>query len=601
MAKNVTRGAKSAYQQFALTSDVLFSTMRSGMLLFLLVCIFGVFLAPNDLRYNTFKYVESLAKAEIISYMRPQGRQARGIKVKYHNKTFHAKALKDKLESKEVLKSAKASAKKTIITAMLIVLLYLIIVFSYFYRKGKKMMAKKFIRGGKIISSKDLREKIEKDGKASDIFIADVPIIKGSELQNTAIFGAPGSGKSVCIRQRFEQIRKKNQRAIVYDRSGTYVSQFYRPGKDIILNPLDKRSKIWSIWGECKTTSDIEALATAIIPPGAQASDPFWIDAARIMFSETASKMLREGTHSSKELLRNLLTASIEDMREYLQGTLAEALTSDEMEKMTLSVKAELATYIKFLRYLPDSDNPFSIRDWVEGEDDSWIFFTSTARQHASLKPFLSCGLDVAATSICSLEPDLNRRIHLNIDEAPTLQNMPALELLVSEGRKYGASFMFSAQSPSQLFKIYGEQGAKTIIDCCSTQIIFRVPGGDNSKWISQMLGEQEIELANENLSFSAGSMRENLSLNHHDKIQSLVLPSEISGLDDLQAYLKLKGSYPMTRVQFTFQKYEAKQPGLVPLDDLQQVENQYMEGGGHLSKKLYPKKQSKKEKGQAA
>lgn len=599
MTKSLTRGAKSAYQQLSLTSDVIFSTIRSGVLLFIISCLLGAFFAPNDLRYNTFKYFESLAKSEALNYMQLQ--KSTTVSVKYHNRTFKAQDLKVKLNAKKTPVSAKTYLNKTLICSGIVSLFYLLVIFIYFSRKGKKMLGKKFIRGGEIVSSTALKEMIERDGKASDILIADVPIIKNSELQNTAIFGAPGSGKSVCIRERFEQIRKKNQRAIIYDRAGAYVSQFYRPGKDIILNPLDKRSKIWSIWGECNTTSDIEALANAIIPPSPQSSDPFWIDAARIMFSETASKMLREGTHSSKELLRNLLTTSIEDMRAYLQGTLAEALTSDEMEKMTLSVKAELATYIKFLRYLPDTNNPFSIREWVEGDDDSWIFFTSTARQHSSLKPFLSCGLDVASVSICSLEPDLNRRIHLNLDEAPTLQNMPALELLVSEGRKYGASFMFSAQSPSQLFKIYGEQGAKTIIDCCSTQIIFRVPGGDNSKWLSQMLGEQEIELVNENLSFSAGSMRENLSLNHHDKIQNLVLPSEISGLDDLQAYLKLKGSYPMAQVKFEYKKHEVKQPGLVPLDDLQQVENQYMEDSGNSSQRSYPKKKINKEDVQVA
>jgi hypothetical protein len=37
-------------------------------------------------------------------------------------------------------------------------------------------------------------------------------------------------------------------RAIVYDTAGTFMEKFYRPGKDTLLNPLDKRSAPWSPW-----------------------------------------------------------------------------------------------------------------------------------------------------------------------------------------------------------------------------------------------------------------------------------------------------------------------------------------------------------------
>ncbi|MBA3239510.1 MAG: type IV secretion system DNA-binding domain-containing protein [Parachlamydiaceae bacterium] len=44
------------------------------------------------------------------------------------------------------------------------------------------------------------------------------------------------------------------------------------------------------------------------------------------------------------------------------------------------------------------------------------------------------------------------------IDELPSLQKVKNIEVLLTEGRKYGGCSILSLQSPSQLESIYGRE-----------------------------------------------------------------------------------------------------------------------------------------------
>lgn len=575
MSKQLTRGAKFTYQQISMITSTLSSMMHGGILIFFITLIVGAFFAPTSLFYDGMKYAESLGKVYMSESLQIQNANSTTKKVRYNGEIVSPKKLLHHFEQNNLIQKQKNTLLLICYSGLALVCLYFMVMWCIFKDKGKKLFEHKYLRGSKLIAEQDLKKLVTDKNEASPFTFAGVPTVKNSELQSTIVFGAPGSGKSVCIRERLYQIRKLKQKAIVYDRSGTYASQFYRPGKDIILNPLDKRGVPWAIWAECQTASDLESLAATIIPPNHNSNEPFFTNAARIIFSEMAGKMMRDGDVSSQKLLKNITTSELENLREYLKGTLAECMVHEDIAKQTVSIKTELVTHTKFLRYLYDSSNPFSIRNWVEQDnEDSWLFITSTARQHGALKPFLSCCLESAAISICSLSPELDRRIHLIVDEAPSLQNIPALELFASEGRKYGGCLLISAQSPAQLYKIYGADGAKTLIDCCSTQVVFRIPGGESAKWASSMLGEQEAEHANENCTLGPQTSRASISLNHYDRVNSVVLPSEISGLKDLEAFLKIKGDYPLTRVKFKYRAFPECEPGLVPLSSLDEIEN---------------------------
>jgi Tfp pilus assembly pilus retraction ATPase PilT len=59
-------------------------------------------------------------------------------------------------------------------------------------------------------------------------------------MQHILLTGTTGTGKSICMLEFMDNIRRRGERAIVYDIAGTFVKHFYREKKDIILNPFDK-------------------------------------------------------------------------------------------------------------------------------------------------------------------------------------------------------------------------------------------------------------------------------------------------------------------------------------------------------------------------
>ena len=334
----------------------------------------------------------------------------------------------------------------------------------------KKLGIEKHLRGTKFTDADQLKAEIIERGEASDIKIAGIPLPKYSEIQHILITGTTGAGKTVCMSEFLSHIRRKAQRAIVYDHMGVYTQRFYRPEKDILLNPLDQRSVIWDIWAECKIDSHYDSMAESLMPMPTKGQDPFWVMAARVMFAVAARRLKEQEETRTSRLLRYLLMSDLNRIQELIANSEAESLASEKTEKMAISVKAVLSTYLRSLRYLADGQKPFSIRDWVADEgNNNWIFITSREDQHATLKPLISTWLDIAANAILTLPRNLDRRIYLAIDETDSLQYMPSLLQFITKSRQRGGCGILSIQAISQFYKNFGEEDAETIISNCNT------------------------------------------------------------------------------------------------------------------------------------
>ena len=124
---------------------------------------------------------------------------------------------------------------------------------------------------------------------AKAITIGGVPIDSSDEQQHTLLAGAPGTGKSVEIKKALRTIRSRGQRAVVYDPSGEFTAMFYRPDKDILLNPLDQRCAKWDLWADAESF-EYAAVAASFIPDAKGGSDPFWTESARAVFESLLTK-----------------------------------------------------------------------------------------------------------------------------------------------------------------------------------------------------------------------------------------------------------------------------------------------------------------------
>src|SRR3546814_1772722 len=130
-------------------------------------------------------------------------------------------------------------------------------------------------------------------------------------------------------------IRKRKRRAIVYDTAGTFVEKFYRPGIDILLNPLDARADCWSPWVDVPRDYHYDQIAESTIPDKTGA--PFWAKAARGTLVAVLRKLARPERHLVSILLDTLLRSNLKDLAAFAAGTDAAAFISTEGERTSRS------------------------------------------------------------------------------------------------------------------------------------------------------------------------------------------------------------------------------------------------------------------------
>ena len=437
-----------------------------------------------------------------------------------------------------------------------------------FIRKGDTLSEAKTVRGMDRTDDKTLATQIKNSGEQCELTLAGIPIPRRIETQHFLMAGTIGSGKSQGIMEMIDTLRTKKRKAIILDLDGTYTSRYYRPGKDILLNPLDERCPNWDVWHECEDSADFEAFAESLMPLHLSNSDPFWINSARTIFS-VAAFMMRDKNPSMRKLLAVMLTQSLGKIEELVKNTVAETLVAKEIEKTALSIKATLSTYSKCLLYLPNkpSKKVFSIQKWVTDEDvqDSWLFIGANKKKTPALRPLLTAWMDVAIRSTLSLEEDLSRRIWFVCDEIASLQRLPTLGEGAAEGRKCGLSLIAGIQDINQFRTIYGRDAGEALLSHFNTKLCLRTNSTDTAHWVEKIMCSREVLDVREGKSYGSHEMRDGESLSEERRKESLVLDSEVMKLYDLEAFIKLPGEYPVAKVKIPLKERRKIESRLKP------------------------------------
>lgn len=423
----------------------------------------------------------------------------------------------------------------------------------FFLGRGHKQA--KHQRGNTFLTHTQLAKLLRRKKMDSDLTLETLPLIKDKETSHLLMTGTTGSGKTNAFHILLPQIRQRGDKAIIVDVTGTYISRYYNEKTDFILNPLDARSKFWHPWADCHLESHYDVLANSFIPENKNAKDPFWDNASRAVLKAALRKYASQGTPDIDKLITFLLTSSDKDFEAFFKGTEAATLTCANNEKTTQSIRSVLSSQIEGMRQLENTETPFSLRNWVMDEQQAGvIFITARSDQRQTLKPLISAWVDIAINALMVLPEDYTRRLWFIIDELVALQKLPSLQIGLAEGRKYGGCFLVGFQSKPQLEEIYGRQGAESMLDLFNTKVFFRCTEPSTQNWISKVLGDKEEIEPQENISYGANSMRDGVSLSHHTRQKPLVMPTELSLLQDLECYVKLPGDYPCTKLQMTYE-----------------------------------------------
>ena len=437
----------------------------------------------------------------------------------------------------------------------------------YFIKQGDKHTDDQIISG--TLLARDMKDTIKSVTRSpkgsSDIRIASViPLPKFSEFQGIKFHGSIGSGKSEGIKRLLDDIRASGDPAIIYDKECVLKPYYFDSVIDSELNPMSTLCENWDIWAECQTPIEIAALAMYMMPKAVQGSDPFWVDAARTIFSTVAWEMREQEDRTIIKLLQVILTTSLEELRGILNKTEAENLVSKDIEKTAISIRAVMATYTKALRFLEGLEKdktkkPFSIRQWVKAQSEStahkkgWLFITSRANVHAEIKPLISAWIGMAMKGIQDLPANSGRRFWIVIDEMASLNRLENFSDIAADIRKFGGCIAIGVQSISQLEFIYGRDEATAISDLFNTSIYSRSPTQRVAEWVSKDLGEQVVEEVRESQSYGPNAIRDGNTISRQRTTRRTIDAGTIMTLPDLTYFVRLVGDHPITRLSSAY------------------------------------------------
>lgn len=440
----------------------------------------------------------------------------------------------------------------------------------FFWLKGRGIKRNKNLRGIFILGAKELKRELQKHNKLTKEYIpftlADFPYpITGrkeswsaGEQSHTLILGSTGAGKTKIIQNLVYQLHKRNQKAIIVDVKGDYIEYFYREDRgDIILNPLDKRGKNWSVFKETNPLKGFATIAKSLLPKESK-SDPIWIDAARGVFAELANLYVSENL-SMAEFADKLLKTDLITLNKLLDKTGAARIVNPDIEKAALSVLMVLSTYLKSLKLYQSSKDIFSITDWINDKSqNNFLFISSKADVKEDINPLITTQVDIAVNALRSLKEQSNiPKIWFILDEIPYFdQSIPSLKDGLAMARSYGGCFVLGTQDMSSLSKIYSEETARSIANNCKTKIYMNIAGKETAHWCSQSLGEGEIEEWHEGLSYGAHEMRDGIQVNRNKIIRPVVLPSELMMLKTGEGFIQFAGFKP-AKFKFSDQSFQ--------------------------------------------
>ena len=238
---------------------------------------------------------------------------------------------------------------------------------------------------------------------------------------------------------------------------------------------------------------------------------------------------------------------------------------NDEIQKTAQSIRANLISELRFLEFLRDDGDAFSIREWIGQDDPSFLFLTADAEHAAAMRNIISAMLEISANALMSRGPATEPRCYFFLDELPSLNRLPFLISSLAEIRQFGGAFVLGYQVYSQLEDVYGREGAQTISGNTNNRIVFNTPDFRTAKLCSESLGSRDFWEKNANVSVGAHEARDGVGFTQQRVERPVVTAAEIQNLPQLRAYIKFAYESPTSTVDMKLVNVEPRAQAFLP------------------------------------
>lgn len=432
--------------------------------------------------------------------------------------------------------------------------------FILFFVRSRKMSDTRFVRGAFRIPLARLRSYLDKDVRAEkdgrrNLSVCGLPLPRELETRHMLIMGTTGTGKSVLINQVIGQIVQRmdecqtNEKTIVYDVKGEFLSKHYRLG-DLIFYPPDTRSLRWSFFNEVRTDEDIKVLSEIIFkPPKETNADPFWGNAAKAVFIAGLRYLKMKGEISNADIWsffaqnKEGIIKKIKELPLEQQGALKH-IESDGSGPAQ-SVISVLTEKIDWFEGITGLDGNFSFRKYISSGANKNLFLLNIKNYADTFRPLMTFVFDMMIRETLSL-PDTNqrekRRIWFCIDEIGSLNQIGVLLDLLTVARSKGGCLIVANQDLGKVEDVYGRANTRTFYNNFNINFILRLNDPDTADFLSKSIGEQEVIKVMNSRQMSPRDTGDRKSLSDQDKTERVMLPSEFMNIPDFQAIAKVSG-----------------------------------------------------------
>ena len=397
-----------------------------------------------------------------------------------------------------------------------------------------------------------LRQMIGLDARS---YLLRVP--REEETEGILLLGDPGTGKSQVIQQLLAQLAVRNppEAVVCYDPAGEFISNYFHPGRDIVLNPLDDRCPYWSPTLEVDYengndgATDRHLIAESFFPDRDHnaTNAQFFVKSARSIFA----RML-EFKPNAARIVEMLTDEKLID--EIVKGTEHAHLIDKEAKGQRGGVLATLSEIGESLRLLPsldDCSSKFSLTGWCY-KRHGWIFITSTQDTRDALRSLQAAWINILMKRLLAAPPSWARQrpCWIVVDEVHSLKRLPALAATQVEGRKYGLKLVLGTQNKAQFEEHYG-RGATTMLSAPHLKILFRCNEPESARWVSEMIGEEEKERPRIGTTATVqANGRDSINYSTYTERRSVVSKEQIMALRNLHGYWKYSDAVVPFRIQ---------------------------------------------------
>ncbi len=382
------------------------------------------------------------------------------------------------------------------------------------------------------------------------------------------LLGGIGTGKTNTFSQMIRQLRstmRQDEVMIIFDTKGDFYQEFYRPGDVVISNDPTatgaERKDYWNIFneiygGEHMTESLIEISKALFAEACEKTNQVFFPNAARDLFLAAMTHFIRsrpKQERTNRNLIDYINSTPSREFRAMLNQypdfrAMSSYIANDESGQ-TQGVMSELLQITRSIFIGNFAKNgTLGMRNLVYQKGGRIIFIEYDLSVGNMLSPVYTLLFDQAIKEALCRERSPGN-VYFVTDEFRLLPNLQHIDDAVNFGRSLGVKFMIGVQNVEQIYEIYGQERARSIMSGFLTNICFRVGDASSRQYIQELFGKNRKVEAYVPLVQNRGMVEES-------REAYVVEDWNISRLQTGQAIVGMPGSQPFL---FQFDRYPSR------------------------------------------